>query len=205
MLSFFVMHSLAAPSPSQIQSLVNDAIKGGEPRFVVPPGEYPFNASNFVVSSASSFELDASGAKFLFNPGSGIAVEHSRSTTIRGLSMDYKPPCFSQGRIVKVQPPSSNTLGSIDFEVDDGFLHPDPAVHPIFGSAEVKVIYWNNHTRLIKKQAGANPWDPSRSKSLGGSMYRVGLGNQWATGMGPEIGDLVTLSPRSVDVLFLNS
>ena len=48
-------------------------------------------------------------------------VRDSTATTIRGMTVDFNPPCFSQGRVSAVHAASH----SFELAVAKGFLPPD--------------------------------------------------------------------------------
>ena len=60
-------------------------------------------------------------------------VRDSTATTIRGMTVDFNPPCFSQGRVSAVHAASH----SFELAVADGFLPPDIKLHPQFNATEV--------------------------------------------------------------------
>eukprot|EP01051_Picozoa_sp_SAG22_P015935 SAG22_NODE_2160_length_2915_cov_4.330256_4_plen_192_part_00 len=180
--------SAAAAAPGQqLQALVDGAIASGAARLVVPPGDYLFNASqsNFAVHAAVDLEIVAAGATVWLWPGSYVDVRDSQRSTISGLTVDYSPPCFSQGAVTAVHPPSH----SFELAVADGFMPPDISLHPQFNATEVKIIYWSPTTRTILTQPGSNPWDPKLSHCSGRSCTIV-LGD--ARNPLPAVGDLVT-------------
>ena len=136
------------PSAAQLQSDLDAAIAARVPKFTIPPGEYRFNDSNasLIIDGATDIEIVGTGATVWLSPGSLVHALSSRRTTIRGLTVDFSPPCFSQGVVRAVDTISNSIL----FDVDPGFLPPVPSQHLQFGAAEVKVIWWDATTRLLK-------------------------------------------------------
>ena len=182
---------------AQLQALVDHAVASRATTLTLPPGDYFFNASrrNFEVKGAEGLEIDASGATVWLWPGSFVDIRDSRRSTIKGLTVDFSPPCFSQGKVTAVH----NASHSFELALDGGFLPPVPALHQQFNATEVKLIYWDPQTRLIKTQPGSNPWDPAasqcQSRGRGGSTScTLALGDK--TNPLPAVGDFVTASPR---------
>jgi hypothetical protein len=185
----------AQPTAVQLQALVDRAIASKATTLALPPGDYFFNASrsNFKVKGAEGLEIDATGATVWLWPGSFVDIHDSHRSTIKGLTVDFSPPCFSQGKVTAVH----NASSSFELALDAGFLPPVPAIHPQFNATEVKLIYWDPQTRLIKTQPGSNPWDPAASQCRlrnGGSSCTLALGDK-ANPL-PAVGDYVTASPR---------
>jgi len=182
--------NVVAPG-AQLQKLVDGAIAAGARRLVVPPGDYLFNTTqeNFQVHGAEQLQIDATGATVWLWPGSFVDIRDSRRSTIRGLTVDFSPPCFSQGSVTAV----STANRSFELSVEDGFLPPDLELHPQFNSTEVKIIYWSSTTRRLLPQLGSNPWDPTLSHCAG-SLCTIVLGDRGNPL--PAVGDLVTASPR---------
>ena len=119
----------------QLQALVDGAIAAGAKGLVVPPGDYLFNTSqdNFEIHGADGLEIDAAGATVWLWPGSFVDIRNSQRSTVRGLTLDYSPPCFSQGAVTAVHAASH----SFELAVADGFLPPDIKLHPQFNATEV--------------------------------------------------------------------
>jgi hypothetical protein len=143
--------STAAAFPgSSLQKLVDGAIAVGAKRLVVPPGDYLFNTtkSNFELHSASGLTVEAKGVTVWLWPGAFVDVRHSHMTTIGGLTVDFDPPCFSQGKAVAVDPASH----SFKLAVDPGFVPPDLNVSPQFNATEVRTAPKERH-RLFTRVA----------------------------------------------------
>ncbi len=192
LLAAMVPHHRAAPIPGrELQILIDAAIASGDRQLQIPPGDYLFNTThaNLEVLGAENLVIDAAGVTVWLWPGAFVDVRDSEHSTIRDLTVDYSPPCFSQGSVAAVY--SANH--SFELVVESGFLPPDIRLHPQFNATEVKLIYWSPTTRLMLQQPGSNPWDPTRSSCVG-PRCTITLGDR--SNPLPAIGDLVTASPR---------
>jgi hypothetical protein len=181
----------AQPAAAELQALVDHAIASKARALRVPPGDYFFNntRSNFEVKGAAGLQIDATGATVWLWPGTFVDIRDSSHSSIQGLTVDFWPPCFSQGKVTAVHSSSS----SFELVLDSGFLPPVPSLHAQFNATEVKLIYWDPQTRLLKQQLGSNPWDPAASSCTGRSCT-LALGAK-RTPL-PAVGDYVTASPR---------
>jgi hypothetical protein len=193
LLAAMVPHHRAAPliPGRELQNLINGAIASGNRQLQIPPGDYLFNTTraNLEVHGADNLAIDAAGVTVWLWPGAFVDIRDSQHSTIRDLTVDYSPPCFSQGSVAAVH--SANR--SFELVVEPGFLPPNTHLYQQFNATEVKLIYWSPTTRLMLHQPGANPWDPTRSSCVG-PRCTITLGDH--SNPLPAVGDMVTASPR---------
>ena len=114
----------------KLEGDLKTAIASGQHEFIVPPGEYRFPSSpGFVLADVSDFTLRATGAYFwserpqadlLGNP-QGLNLIRCHNVTVEGLTLDFDPPLWVQGRIIALDV-SANT---VDIAPDPDF--PSPA------------------------------------------------------------------------------
>lgn len=148
-----------ALSPAGLQAAVSAAIAANQTTLVIPAGVYNFSDAGIGglnISRATNLVIDGSGSILVFYPGFGVTVTASANLTLRNLTLDYFPACFTQG-VVTVVNGSASTL---DIVIDPGFpacsaASPIPA--PYFDAGEIKVIFFDPLTRThIRGQSGAN-------------------------------------------------
>ena len=104
------------------------AVKRGDAFFRIQPGEYRFpDNTGFCFDQISNMEIDATGATFwmerpenltLDNP-IGITVSHCDHLVLKGLTLDFDPPLFIQGKVTSFDYTAEKPY--IDFIVDDGY------------------------------------------------------------------------------------
>eukprot|EP00035_Acanthoeca_spectabilis_P027822 m.467932 g.467932 ORF g.467932 m.467932 type:complete len:541 (-) comp27068_c0_seq1:65-1687(-) len=182
---------------SVLQQLIDSAIDAHAKSLVIPPGDYLFNDTAAFgdglgapsVIGAHDLNITATNVTVWLYPGGFVNVRDSAHISIIGLTVDFDPPCFSQGQVTAVH----DSNHSFELAVEPGFLPPNLRLYPQFNATEVKVIYWDSKTRQLLPQPGANPWNPDASQ-CSGTACKIVLGSRSAPL--PKVGGLVTLSPR---------
>lgn len=148
-----------AQSPAELQAAVTAAIAARQPTLTIPPGVYNFSDAGIGglnISGAANLVIDGSGSDLVFYPGFGVTVTSSVNLTLRNLTLDYFPSCFTQGVVTAV----NKTASTLDIAVDPGFpacspASPIPATY--FDAGEIKVIFFDAAARThIRGQSGAN-------------------------------------------------
>jgi hypothetical protein len=88
-----------------MQGLINQAIESGAKSVTIPPGTYRVAAPTpghevLNVLNAHGLTIDATGVNLqVTEPEWGLYVRWSNNVTVKGLSIDYDPLPFTQGRI----------------------------------------------------------------------------------------------------------
>eukprot|EP01084_Bolivina_argentea_P098272 176623_1 len=184
--------SCNALSPSQLQSQLSDAINNPDiGSYTIPNGNYHFINTDFIIAHATNFSIYSSSSTIIsLNCSYQVLVINNSNVTISNISVDYDPPCFSQGIINDI----NITESSLIISVDKGYPLPDKTINDIFNAKIIKVIYWNATTRnIIVGQQTSNPM--KSSLQLNKNKYKIYLQKNISTFM-PSINDLVTISPR---------
>ncbi len=178
---------------ASLQQAVDTAIAAGDKSLTVAAGTYAFGVTNFEMNHATSFTLEAAdlGAVVLqFYPGFGVLIQNCSATTLRGLIVDYDPPCFTQGRIVAVAP---NPSASIDVALDAGF--PPPSA-PYFASSEIKLQFYAADAAR-RRVSGQPNFQPARvGAAVAPGIWRFGAPSGLSSSFVPVRGMLVSVSPR---------
>lgn len=103
--------------PVRPTELIQQAVHDKARRVVIPPGTYRL-APGVVVRDARDLEVVADGVTFVFTALSrGLALDHCRNVTVRGLTIDYDPLPFTQGTVTRVAADGA----SIDVTLDLGY------------------------------------------------------------------------------------
>lgn len=108
----FLAAKALALTPSQLQAAISAAVLAGAPSYSIPPGVYNFSDTGIGglnVTKASNLIIEGGGAVLVFYPGFGVTVLSSVNVTVQNLTVDYYPPCFTQGVITAVNV-SASTL-----------------------------------------------------------------------------------------------
>ena len=89
-----------SPAAMALQAALDAAISAGDHSFALPGGPILFNGANFNVSSAYAISIGGAATTTLFfEPGFGVLVSDTRSTTLHDFSIDYSPLPFVFGPV----------------------------------------------------------------------------------------------------------
>jgi hypothetical protein len=115
-----------AGMPFDLQGLVEKEIKAGAKKIVVPPGRYrvtPKNREHLRLADLEGIEIVADGVEMVCTETTrALSIVNCRNVTVRGLTMDYDPLPFTQGRIVAL----ADDRKWLDVELFEGY--PDEGV-----------------------------------------------------------------------------
>ncbi len=104
-----------------LQGFIDGAVKAGQKRVVVPPGRYrvkPKNRQHLVLENLSDIEIVADGVELICTQTTrAVTIENCANLTLRGLTVDYDPLPFTQGRITAIS--ADKTL--VDAEIFEGY------------------------------------------------------------------------------------
>ncbi len=89
-----------------LQGYIDRRVQAGEKRIVVPPGRYrvkPQRAQHLALKGLADVTLIADGVEMICTETSrALTLTGCTNVTVRGLSIDYDPLPFTQGRIVSL-------------------------------------------------------------------------------------------------------
>eukprot|EP01084_Bolivina_argentea_P227885 384964_1 len=182
-------------TPTQMQQDLNNAIDNPYVySYAVPPGNYYFEEKDFIIRNAENFTVYSSSNSVIYlNCSYKVSTINAFNVTILNISIDYDPPCFSQGVINKI---NINT-SSLTVSIDRNYPVPDKNINNIFNAPRIKVIYWNSTTRhMIVGQSPYNPMKTAKSLNNNNNEYIIYLERPMSQFYIPKIGELVTISPR---------
>lgn len=116
-----------AVDPPDFRSAFAAALQRGESKIVIPPGTYrlaplPGQKVVWCLNGLHDKEIVADGVTLVATKLTrAVAIDHCERVSIRGLTVDYDPLPFTQGRVVAV----AEDLGWIDVKLHAGFpRHP---------------------------------------------------------------------------------
>jgi hypothetical protein len=93
----------AAAEAFDLQGFIDHEIKAGKKRVVVPPGSYrvvPQNREHLALRNLENLEIIADGVELICTETTrALTISQCRNLTLRGLTIDYDPLPFTQGRI----------------------------------------------------------------------------------------------------------
>lgn len=92
--------------PFDLQNHIDQAIRSGAKRVVVPPGRYrvaPKNRQHLLLRDLANIEILAQGVEMICTETTrALTITRCTNLTIRGLTIDYDPLPFTQGRIIRM-------------------------------------------------------------------------------------------------------
>ncbi len=108
-----------------LQGHIDRGIHDGVKKIVVPPGRYrvtPQNRQHLVLRDLENIEIVADGVEMICTETTrALTISNCRRVTLRGLTIDYDPLPYTQGRIVKI----SEDKTVHDIELFDGYPRAD--------------------------------------------------------------------------------
>ena len=129
-------------TPFDLQAFVDEAIASGASTVVVPPGRYrvePTNGVHLRLQDLENVEIIANDVEMICTQTTrAIHIEDCRGLTLRGLSIDYDPLPFTQGRIVEL---SADKMVH-EIEIIEGYPAADTAYdfkYQIFRGEDLRV------------------------------------------------------------------
>ena len=148
--------------PLDMQGFIDQAIASGQHNIVVPPGRYrvtPRNGVHLALKNLHDIQIIADGVEMVCTQTTlAIATDRCHNLTLRGLTIDYDPLPFTEGRITAVAPDHS----WLEFAVADGY--PDQKL-------VARVEIYDSLTHLLKTPTYFG-WQAF--VALGNHRYRIG-------------------------------
>ncbi len=169
---------------ADLPTLIADAVAAGQRQIVIPPGQYrvtPQNREHLSLVGLRDIEIIAHGVEMICTQTTrALTIEDCHNLTIRGLTIDYDPLPFSQGRIV------ATDFETLTFEIIDGY-----ATDGIPRGGKVEVFV--SGTDSLR----CNTYYGSTTEPIGEGRFVVTKPPQFrndAPDMQPQVGDIVVVS-----------
>jgi len=149
--------------PFDLQGFIDTALAAGQKRIIVPPGRYrvkPQRQCHLRLRDLQDVEIMAKDVEMVCTETTlALNIENCRNLALRGLTIDYDPLPFTQGRIVALAPDKS----WLEFEIIDGYPE----------NLEMRIEIFDRQTEMLKVETRYD-WGPFQS--LGNRRYRVSRG-----------------------------
>lgn len=122
-LLLYVHHSIAIVRPVKfdLQEFINIEINAGKNPVVIPPGVYrlkPVDRQHLVFKNLKNVTIIADSVEIVCSETTrAITFENCENLTLKGLTIDYDPLCFTQGRIIRM----SEDKSEIEFKLDENY------------------------------------------------------------------------------------
>jgi hypothetical protein len=115
------LHAAGRGESFDIQGFINHAVEAGQKKIVIPAGSYrvaPQSREHLVLSGLRDTEIDATGVEMICTETTrALTISGCSNLTLTGLTIDYDPLPFTQGRITAV----ADDRSFVDFEIIDGY------------------------------------------------------------------------------------
>ena len=143
-----------------LQSFIDKAVADGQKQIIVPPGVYrvtPQNRQHLVLKDLNGIEIIAENVEMICTETTrALTIYHCQNMKLSGLTIDYDPLPFTQGRIVAMAEDKS----WVEFEIIDGYPE----------NLEMWIEIFDAKKELLKRETYYG-WQPF--ESLGNRRYRV--------------------------------
>jgi len=150
-----------AGQPFDLQGFITTAVNSGKKEIRIPAGRYrvtPKRGVHLSLRDLKNVTIDARNVEMICTQTTlALEIQHCQNLTIRGLTIDYDPLPFTQGRITAVAPDHS----WLEFQVADGYPDQKPVV---------RIEIFDGQTQLLKTPTDFG-WQPF--VSLGNHRYRA--------------------------------
>lgn len=178
----------AAAEPAvnaDLPDLIAEQLAAGQKRVVIPPGQYrvtPKNREHLRLEGLRDIEIIAHGAELICTETTrAITIEDCENLTIRGLTIDYDPLPFTQGRIV-----GRDGHRTFTFEIIDGY--PSAGI-----PARTKVEVFNGSSDRLRSHTFFN----TTIEPLEAGRFRIVRPNRFQRDLGefePRLNDIVVVA-----------
>jgi hypothetical protein len=99
-------HAATIGVPFDLQGFIDQRIATGTRRIVVPPGKYrvtPRNRQHLLLRELNDIQIIADGVEMICTETTrALTIIRCTNVTVRGLTIDYDPLPFTQGRITSI-------------------------------------------------------------------------------------------------------
>ena len=171
-----------AGTPFGLQGFIDQELQVGKQRIVIPPGRHrvtPNNKIHLVLEDLSDIEIDASGAEMVCTETTrALYINNCTNVTLRGLTIDYDPLPYTQGRIVSLS--QDNTVHDIElFEGYPAAKYVDDFKYEIF-KPDTRTLRFGSYHRFSVEATGERTIRVTREGD-----YR-----------GEQVGDIIAIGTR---------
>ncbi len=172
-----------------LQRFFNDEITAGKTLISIPPGQYrvtPRNGEHLHLEGLRDIQIIADGVEMVCTETvRALTLIDCRNVTLRGLTIDYDPLPFTQGRIVKLS--------------DDSMIHEIELFEGFPESAQIenyKYEVFRGDTRALRYgsyyEFEIEKLSPRRIRITKGDQYR---GPEWHL---EQVGDIIVIAVSHV-------
>jgi hypothetical protein len=169
--------------PFDLQGFVDAELAAGRTRIVIPPGRHrvmPRRRQHLVIADLEGVVIDARGAEMVCTETTrALTVAKCRDVTVRGLTIDYDPLPFTQGRIVSI----SDDWLVHDIRLFEGYPPADRVV-------EKKYEIFRPDTRTLR----AGSYHGFKVEKLSARRIRVTKPRHYMKARHERVGDVIVIA-----------
>jgi hypothetical protein len=177
-----------AGAPFDLQRFIDTELRAGKQRIVVPPGRYrvaPKQSAHLSFKGLTNIVMVATGVEMICTETArAVNFENCRNVRFEGMTIDYDPLPFTEGRITALAPDKS----WVEFEIIEGY--PD-------NKLEQRIEIYDPATGELRREMTG--WEEGFA-ALGNHRYRIAkpkgyrYRKEWDT---EEAGDILVTNQRS--------
>jgi uncharacterized protein (TIGR03437 family) len=164
--------TISPDHPELLQRGILDAYAAGQRTVVVPAGVYQIpsqtNGIHLDLENLSNFEIDATGATFLFQDvlATGVLFNNCLNVYFHGATLYYGTPPYSQGVIRAVAADGS----SLDVQIEKGY--PTNLDDPKYFTPQIIGHLFDSTTRLWKRNVAGDIYG-NKTQRLASDTFRI--------------------------------
>ena len=169
--ALFLIFSLYAsaiikPVNFDLQEFINIEINARKNPVIIPPGVYrlkPVDRQHLLFKNLRNLTIIADSVEIVCSETTrAISFENCENVTLRGLTIDYDPLCFTQGKIIRM----SEDKSEIEFKLDENYPR----------NFEKRIEIFDSKT-LTLKRASYYSW--SDFVKTGNGTYKINKGSKY--------------------------
>jgi hypothetical protein len=172
-----------ADAPLDLQSFLDDQLKSGNRRIVIPSGRYratPRNRQHLLLANLKDVEIVADGVELICTETTrALTISHCTNASLRGLTIDYDPLPFTQGRITSL----SGDRKMHEVELFDGYLPAEAAIPH-------KYEIFRPDTRTLR----CDDRYPKTVEAIDAKRLRIDTSGGGHTGGPEQVGDIIAIA-----------
>lgn len=168
--------------PENLRTYIDNELAAGQKRIVVPPGTYrvtPVKREHLVFRNLSDITVIADGVEMICTETTrAVTINNCRNLKIQGLTIDYDPLPYTQGRLVKLS--ENNTVHEI--ELFDGYPPAEKVIdskYEIF-RADTRTLRFGSYHRFTHRKLETRRIEVTRK-----GRYR-----------GEKVGDIIVINTK---------
>ena len=188
-LSWHITNADEASKSGNLDSIIAEALNAGQKNIKIASGVYKLGAKGGAILKFQGLEdvtIDATGAELVcLNTTQAIFISKCKNFTLKGLSIDYNPLPFTQGKITEISKDGEEWT----VEIFDGYSRPSSV-------RDFKLEVYNPQTLRLRT------WDifSFESKPISEKLLKIVIKQKRSLQMRQErVGDYITIASTNIE------